>query len=268
MALFRDSKNQPINDPGFLFRHAKGEIGATDTEFISIIGSRAQAQGANRFEALCGNDSQRNHVVLGAAANIRIQSSNANDTAGGSGIRSVRVNGIDGDNNAVSEVVTLSGTTALLMTNQLKAVNNIVAETVGANGVAAGDIITYQDGSTDVMAMMHDGDTVSASGMFFVPNGYTAYMVAISTGCTLTNDTDRSMMRIVVTTVDGVQVEYGRNTSTRFSSSYVADADLYIRMDAGEYLSMQINSNVATGINAAATAYLVISKNEVNQVLR
>ena len=75
-----------------------------------------------------------------AALQMKVSSSSANDTAAGTGARTVFVAGLDANYNEISEIVTLNGQTAVLTTQFFLHINNAYVATAGSGLSAAGDI--------------------------------------------------------------------------------------------------------------------------------
>lgn len=92
------------------------------------------------------------------------------------GILTVKVSGIDGDYNAISEVVTLNGTTPVTLQNKYLAINEMNPETSGNSKTAQGNIdVLYTDG--DILARIPESDpcsfNISYQAVFTVPAGLT-----------------------------------------------------------------------------------------------
>jgi len=116
-----------------------------------------------------------------AALQLKVSSSNANDTAAGTGARTVYVAGLDANHNEIEEIVTLNGQTAVLTTQSFLHINNAYVATAGSGLSAAGDIY-FGDGvvTAGVPATVYDlikfdyNQRITAS--YTVPAGYTAYV--------------------------------------------------------------------------------------------
>ena len=112
---------------------------------------------------------------------MKVSSSSASDTSAGTGARTVLIEGLDGDYNAVSETITLTGQTAVNTTNTYLRVQHITVATAGSGGVNAGVIYVGTGTVTaGVPAVIHElapaGFNTELSGAYTVPAGYTAYM--------------------------------------------------------------------------------------------
>jgi len=116
-----------------------------------------------------------------AALQMTVSSTSANDTAAGTGARTVVVQGVDANYNEVTETVTLNGQTAVTMTASLLRVNYAYVGTVGSGNSAAGDIyigtgtVTAGVPATTYDIIKFDYNNTT-TGSYTVPAGYTAYV--------------------------------------------------------------------------------------------
>jgi hypothetical protein len=116
-----------------------------------------------------------------AALQMTVSSTNANDTAAGTGARTVVVQGVDANYNEVTETVALNGQTAVTMSASLLRVNYAYVATAGSGNSAAGDIyIGTGTVTAGVPATTYDiikfDYNVTTTGSYTVPAGYTAYV--------------------------------------------------------------------------------------------
>lgn len=116
-----------------------------------------------------------------AALQMTVSSTSANDTAAGTGARTVVVQGVDANYNEVAETVTLNGQTAVTMSASLLRVNYAYVATAGSGNSAAGDIyIGTGTVTAGVPATTYDiikfDYNVTTTGSYTVPAGYTAYV--------------------------------------------------------------------------------------------
>lgn len=116
------------------------------------------------------------------ASVLKISSSDANDTAAGTGARTVFIEGVDGSYNVVSDTVELDGQTAVNTINEYLYVNRFFVLTAGSGGQNAGNINAGTGTVTSgVPAVLYDliatGYNNRTSGHYCVPAGYTGYMV-------------------------------------------------------------------------------------------
>jgi hypothetical protein len=116
-----------------------------------------------------------------AALQLKVSSSSTNDTAAGTGARTVYIEGLDANHNAISETVTLSGQTAVLTTQYFLHINNAYVATAGSLNSAAGNIyfgdgvVTLGVPATIYDIILYDYNT-RITGSYTIPAGYTGYV--------------------------------------------------------------------------------------------
>ena len=116
-----------------------------------------------------------------SATTTTISSSSADDTAAGTGARTVRVEGLDAAYALVSETASMNGQTGVTLTNQYLRVNRITVLTAGSGGTSAGSIyVGTGTVTTGVPAVILNrtgsSSNESESAFYTVPDGYSAYI--------------------------------------------------------------------------------------------
>jgi hypothetical protein len=115
------------------------------------------------------------------AIQLSVSSDNANDTSNGTGARTVYLEGLDANHNTISEIVTLTGQTAVTTTKSYLHINNCYVRTAGSGNSAAGTIY-FGTGlvTAGVPATVYDviqfDYNARVTGSYTVPAGYTAYV--------------------------------------------------------------------------------------------
>lgn len=115
------------------------------------------------------------------ALQLKVSSDSANDTAAGTGARTVYLSGLDANHAVISEVVTLNGQTPVLTTGSYLHVNQCYVATAGSLDSAAGNIY-FGDGvvTSGVPATVYDiikfDYNTRVTGSYTVPAGYTGYI--------------------------------------------------------------------------------------------
>lgn len=118
------------------------------------------------------------------AAVLTVSSSSANDTAAGTGARTVTITGLDASFNQLTEVVTLNGQSAVSTVNLYYRINNISVTTAGSGGVNAGiiyigtGIVTAGKPAT-IYNSMATGFNQSLSAFTTIPVGMTGYLLQV-----------------------------------------------------------------------------------------
>jgi hypothetical protein len=116
-----------------------------------------------------------------SATTTTISSSSADDTAAGTGARTVRVEGLDAAYALVSETASMNGQTGVTLTNQYLRVNRITVLTAGSGGTSGGSIyVGTGTVTTGVPAVILNrtgsSSNESESAFYTVPDGYSAYI--------------------------------------------------------------------------------------------
>jgi len=104
---------------------------------------------------------------------LEILSDSVADAAAGTGMRTVRVVGLDGGYQEIQEVVTLDGTTPVALTQQYFRINQLVGVTAGSGAANAGIITLQVAGGGAVQAVMDAGDGLAHQAIYTVPAGKT-----------------------------------------------------------------------------------------------
>lgn len=120
------------------------------------------------------------HIFRSTAAAMTISSDSADDTSAGSGAKTIVIEGVDGDFNAVIETVTLNGTTGVAIPTNLMIVDRMYIATVGSGFINAGNIYVGTGAITSgkpavVECLIDAGAGQSLVGWDVVPAGFTAY---------------------------------------------------------------------------------------------
>ncbi len=106
-----------------------------------------------------------------------VVSSDVNDTAAGTGARTISITGINELYNIVTETLTLNGTTPVSTVNKYCNIHRAYVLTAGSGGTAAGNItITSTAAGTPAIAYIALGYNQTQSTVYMVPTGYTAYV--------------------------------------------------------------------------------------------
>lgn len=108
----------------------------------------------------------------GNAEAVRITSSDANDTAAGTGARTVNITGLDANWAIQSETITLSGTTPAVSANTYRRVHTAYVASSGSNTFNVGDLtIAHNVTTANVFLQISAGRNQSYAAVYTVPAG-------------------------------------------------------------------------------------------------
>tara|TARA_R100000951_G_scaffold15851_1_gene12488 strand:+ start:2884 stop:3675 length:792 start_codon:yes stop_codon:yes gene_type:complete len=167
---------------------AKGQVEGATTIFV--WGVNPQINGDTEETIMWTIDASRVLQPYPSSAQTMYLSSSSNNDDGDSGvqtgIRTLRVTGLDGDYNLVSEDITMQGRTQVATVNTYLRVFKMEALTVGSNGHQLGDIYLADSGVSSgvptgtyylrIDNSLQAPDNQSAAAIYTVPAGHTLYI--------------------------------------------------------------------------------------------
>ena len=113
---------------------------------------------------------------------LQVVSTSANDSAAGSGMRTVRIIGLDTNYNPMTETLTMNGTTPVLSTNTnwLRR-NTFIGATCGTPQLGNAGTITLSDAGganiTHIMRVSNGvGNSFGSAAVYTVPDGFSAFI--------------------------------------------------------------------------------------------
>lgn len=158
----------------FLYSIQRGQvIGYT---YMTFHGFCTEAS-TTFFNTIWSAHAPSKYNFLAAAQVLQLSSTNANDTAAGTGARTVLIIGLDANYDQISEVVTLNGTTAVNTVNSYLRINRMDCQTYGTDRRNRGDIYlgsgVVTAGSNSIPhGYIIRGSEISEVGVFTVPRGF------------------------------------------------------------------------------------------------
>ena len=106
-----------------------------------------------------------------------IASTDVNDSASGTGVRTVNIQGLDANWELQSETVIMNGTSNVATANTYNRIFRMYGETAGSGGTNAGTITATAQTDGTVTAEIAQGMGQTLMAIYTVPAGYTAYQV-------------------------------------------------------------------------------------------
>lgn len=155
--------NQMNPTDSFLLRAKLGFIEDVDLVFLEFENDDVDSGATETIWPLGGL-----YALPAAAAATTIVSSSANDTAAGTGARTVLVTGLDASRNVITETVTMNGTTPVALTAEFFRINKIEVMTAGSGLVNEG-LLTAQINSQNAGGVAAETG-ISNDGFYSMPN--------------------------------------------------------------------------------------------------
>jgi len=112
-----------------------------------------------------------NYPLLAAASQLEIVSTAATDTAAGTGARTVLIQGLDANWLAISETVTLNGTTPVTTVNSYLRVNLLTTTSAGSSGDNDGDLTLRVVGGGTIQSIARAGYGFGRQAVYTVADG-------------------------------------------------------------------------------------------------
>lgn len=119
---------------------------------------------------------------LSSAELVKIKSDSANDTAAGSGARTVTLYGLDAAHVEQSELLTLNGVTAVTAVNSYLHVFRVRVRSAGATSWNEGVISVRNNADDTTLARVEIAKNQTQMAVWTVPAGKTFYMVSFWAG--------------------------------------------------------------------------------------
>ncbi len=126
-----------------------------------------------------------NFTYPGAAGEVYISSSNANDVATtGTGVRTVKVQGLDANYLQIEEDISLNGQTQVITTKEYLRILKVFVLTAGSNGASAGTVYVGTTGATagvpPVVYASFGSSNQTQMAVYTVPASKTLYIEEIA----------------------------------------------------------------------------------------
>ena len=161
-----------LAQPSFYQRVSQGDIRTTSP--IIVRGHNPSQTSASGMLDL----SEFGDITyLTAAETMDIVSTDAADTAAGTGMRTLLVQGVDNTGAAIEEIITLAGVVPVTTVNEYLRVNSMVGLTVGSGGFNAGTITATASTAVTIQDRIGIDDCLSACSFFTVPTGNTLFVL-------------------------------------------------------------------------------------------
>lgn len=132
-----------------------------------------------------------------AGIQMTVRSSNANDTAAGTGVQAVEINYLDGSGLAQTIVVPTNGGAVNTTPTDLRRINYFHTSSAGSGAVAAGNITLTNTANTITYAQISAGLNASRHGTFSIPSNKTGYITSsyVGAGSSVANRFVRAIFR-------------------------------------------------------------------------
>ena len=140
------------------------------------------------------------YPYMTTAQQLQVKSSSAADAAGGIGIRTLTLEGLDAAYAVASETITLTGVTPVTTTNSYIRIFRAYGATSGTSATNVGKITVYNNAGTVEQLVINIGDGQTLMTLWTVPAGQTAHIIQ----ATASSDSNKgSTVSLVTRQIDG-----------------------------------------------------------------
>ena len=192
---FDDSDRMKVVNQEYTYAIAEGRVPGHMPQFK--FGTRATVAQATQSTVWEGPTALYPYAT--AAETLSVVSSSANDTAAGTGVRTLFISGLDANFEEISETVTMNGVTPVNTVNQYMRVNRAYGATCGTGYTNAGNITVTGAGAV-VRLYIPAGDGQTLMTLWTVPAGTKAFITQVSAS---TNSNKGARMSVFTRTNDG-----------------------------------------------------------------
>jgi hypothetical protein len=140
----------------------------------------ANAAVSTSEEVIWTNSNGRTYLT--AAETLNVRSTDVNDTAAGTGARTVTLSGQTTAFVEITETVTLNGTTSVATTNPFLRIYRVTVDTAGSSEINEGAINIYDNADTALLAQVAASRGQSQMAFWTVPAGKTAFVKQVFAG--------------------------------------------------------------------------------------
>jgi hypothetical protein len=237
-------------DDNFVKRLAK-DYGRTESfQFLDKFGYNASVSNSTEEDVWVQGGTLS---FLSSAETMNIASTSVEDDAdkdpAGTGAYQIRVEGLDGNYNLISENVTMDGTSNVLTANSYLRINRMyINGTVGSNGTNVGTITATASSSATVQADIGIGLGQTEKSQYTVPAGFTAYIIAWGVDVGKGDDIDSTLQTRDNSTNSGWRVR-------RRLLVYQTDVEEETFITAGEKSDVRVRAKAGTNNNIAVNTH-------------
>lgn len=174
-AILDNENRLQVNSQPYLFGVAEGAI--SGHKAIRKCGIKTSI--AAGVESTIWDGDTALYTYLESAEILKIVSTSANDTALGSGCRTLLITGLDANYLEISETVNMAGLTPVSTTKSFIRVFDIIVATNGTSRTNEGIITAKNNASTITLRLIAVGRSRSKTAMWTVPAGKVAYITQL-----------------------------------------------------------------------------------------
>jgi len=255
MGVYSSATRQGAYEP-FDLQVARGQVDGHTPVFVSGFNATV----GTSYETVWSESTV--YAYPASAVAIKVSSSDANDTAAGTGARTVTVYGLDGSYNQINETVSLNGQTAVTTTATFLRVLHLMVNTAGSGGAAAGNIYAgvgaVTTGKPATVYGVYTADGGATACIYTVPAGYTGYVFDFLCSSGVTSANAYSNIGLYNRPFGGV---FDNTIQGRCANGGAFTIPLNYPISFSEKTDIEVRASATSSSNLTANFSIVIIKN-------
>jgi len=239
-----------VNAPPYTYSIAKGAIAGHDS--LLKFGTRTAILAAIQSTVWEGPTDR--YIYMDTAQQLKISSTSANDTVGGTGIRTLTLEGLDANLNRISETVNMAGLTIVTTANSYLRIYRAYGTTCGTTYANEGLITVTNNAGTTTQLVITIGDSQTLMTTWTVPAGKDAYIIGMEAS---TNSNKGARISLFTRQLDG-GILYPwriRNRSYLFSGSEQFRFQVPIKISEKTDIETRFNTPTSAGTTSGGATF-------------
>ena len=189
---------------------------------------------------------------------VSVVSDDTDDADGGSGARTVSLEGLDNDYNSISETVTLDGTNSVSTNGSFLRVFRMRIETAGSSGGSEGTVIATIDGN-EIARIDPDFDNQTLQAIYTVPAGKKAYLLRMQV--TSTKDNKAAMVGLFTRSSAADSVFTVKQLVEIYRNTVVVDFPVPLEIDEKSDIELRGKNLNSGNVSIGGTFDLILVDN-------
>ncbi len=229
----------------------------TGVALADRYGRNADVDAASAAEDIWDGGGTYTGFPTGSAETVNVFSASANDAAAGTGLRTLRIVGLDGSGVEQSETITMNGTSAVTSANTYSRVNLAYGLTGGSGGTNAGAItVRHTTPTANVFTVIPLGAAKSQVCAYTVPADKRGLVTRLRLTATNNQASAQEVVLAVLTRELSSSLFRIERTIIACTTAEPMDIDCNIPLVARQ--DLVIRATGATGDNLVVTAQMDI----------